>query len=147
METQTELGKSEVSWEKFEGSGAAGDFLKFKDKEIHVLGFSEVKEVQGKFERKQPDGSVTVEIVPQIGLVVDSVDGHPPKAPLLFATSAKYLIAQIRKYHENKMLYRWYFEMQRSGSDKQTRYTIIPIRERGASPSSLKNDRVEAYAN
>lgn len=119
-----------INWQEFEGTEANGDFLKFADKETHVIGIREIRRMEGKFQRKQADGSMKEVMVPQVGLVIDSLDGVPPKTPMVFATSAKYLIATIRKYHDSGMLYKWYFEMQRNGMDKLTKYTIIPVKER-----------------
>ena len=134
-EKQKNLG--EPNWAKFEKSGENGDFLKFKDGETHIIGVQMVKEGTGKFMRKQADGTEKETEVPQILLVLDFVDKPMPQ-PQIFGTSAKYLISIIRKYHESKMLYRWHFEMQRKGVGKETKYTIIPTRERTSRPSNAE---------
>ena len=128
-ETKTQTDLNEPDWAKFEKSGVGGDFLKFKDNETHIVGVQAVKEGTGKFMRKQPDGTEKETEVPQILLVLDFVD-KPLATPQIFGTSAKYLISMIRKYHESKMLYKWHFEVQRKGVGKETKYTIIPTRER-----------------
>lgn len=149
-EKQTELGTDGgINWTQFEGSGMGGDFLKFGDKETHTIGIREIKPMEGKFNRKQADGTQKEVTVPQVGLIIDYLDGQSLSAPRVFATSAKYLVATIKEYHKSNMLYKWYFMMQRIGMDKQTKYTLIPVKERaGATPSQSKSpDGIGTYAN
>jgi hypothetical protein len=140
---QTGLG-NEINWALFENKGGDGDFLKFKDNETHLIGIKEIKPGVGKFMRKQADGTEKEVEVPQVYLMLDFVD-KPIDTPMVFGTSAKYLISIIRKYHESRMLYKWIFEIQRKGTEKMTKYTIIPTKERAVGATPLKSEQVVGF--
>lgn len=122
MENQTE--KPKIAWEQFEKNNEGGTFLILQDKETKTIGIKSIKQAMANFERKQKDGTQKMTEVPQIHLVLDSVDGQ--KCDMVFPTGAKYLIAYIKNYHDNGMLYTYYFAISRSGIGMATKYMLAP---------------------
>jgi len=121
-----------IAWETFDKKqNASGKFLPMKDGETKIIGVVRISQETAMFDRKQKDGSMKQEPVPQIYLHLDYVDG-PITEPMVFPTGAKYLISYIKSFHESGLLYNWYLTLTRKGSEMDTRYTLSPIKARPA---------------
>lgn len=125
--------QTKLDWTQFESKKTGPEFLILQDKQEKLIGISRLEMATANFERKQKDGTMAMENVPQIHLVLDFVDG-PLSSPMAFPTGAKYLIAQIKKHHETGFLYRFLFTLGRTGTGMATKYSFVPTQER---PSSL----------
>jgi hypothetical protein len=119
-----------INWDVFEKKETSG-FLQLADKEFRIIGIKSIRPGVGKFERKQKDGSSIVEEVPQVHLVLDSIDGKVPDGDVVFPVGQKYLVPQIREYDKSRMLYQFFFKVERNGLKMDTRYTFVPIKPKG----------------
>ena len=145
-ETQTELGNEGVNWELFKKKEGGGQFLKLGDGETKIIGISKIKMVMAKYEREQDDGSKKIEEQPEIHLVLDSLDGKPAPEGMVFSTGAKYLVAQIKEFDASKMLYQFYFKLERHGLKMNTKYVFVPIKPKqaaGGNPSPSLRDAID----
>ena len=150
-ETQTELGNEGVNWELFKKKEGAAQCLKLGDGEARTIGISKIRMVMAKYEREQDDGSKRMEEQPEIHLVLDSLDGKPVTDGMVFSTGAKYLVNQIKEFDASKMLYQFFFKLERHGLKMNTKYVFVPIKPKagaGGNPSPSKIDHsndVEAF--
>jgi hypothetical protein len=133
METQTQ-----IKWEQFEveANASGGRFLSVKDGETYTIGVKSIEQASSIFERKQPDGSTKNVEVPQIFLVLDSVNGEEQKEKRVFPTGAKYLVGYIKSYHDSGLLYKFFFTLSRKGIGMATKYTLTPVKERTTTPKA-----------
>lgn len=111
----------------------AGNFLKLKDGEEHIIGVHSRRcdyVSYGKDEKGNPKPGK-----PSVILELDHVDG-PLKEHVEFTTSAKYLKEIIEEYEkagkDEPNLFSWLFKIKRKGTELDTKYTLMPIKARKA---------------
>ena len=137
--------KININWSNFDVKGSSEDRFKPEVGKKYELGFYDAVEtkVPVENEEKTPEGTVKEKkIVSAIILKIDQLDGKQVKKEWL--VFAKKLMPTLRTYIEKDMLFTRVFQLEKTGTNYQTLYSLIALQDKQPKAPDKTKD-VEAF--